>query len=134
MKREQSSLITDEKDAQVHDVGLRQAGAEQIAGGVKKCVRVVPAEKVGGIETEGSRPVESGGIADRAGGVGRAVFAVGAGGEKHEGERGRGGEGEKRRWRMEDGGWRMEPGHVRAYCIRPPPNPEEPRACRAGSP
>ena len=73
----------DHHHAHVADVRVRRAGADQAADAAEEVVGVVAGQIIGRIELTLPRGGDHLGVDDRAGGVGRAVFAVGAAG-KHD--------------------------------------------------
>src|SRR6516165_11023951 len=74
-----SRLTIDQNDANVHYIRLGQARLEQVAGRLEEMIGIVPFQRVVGLK--GATPVPRLRIRNRAGRVGRPVFAVGAAAE-----------------------------------------------------
>src|SRR5262249_47357989 len=62
----------------IHDVGSGEAGAEQVAGCLKKVIGIVATQKRLPVPPQRCRPLESPFVRNRSGGIGGPVLAVGA--------------------------------------------------------
>jgi hypothetical protein len=64
-------------DLNIHDVGARRAGANEIAERLEKMIRVVARQRIGGTQSLLCRPSNGSPVGNRAGGIGGAIGAVG---------------------------------------------------------